>query len=438
MNKLPLLIACLVVFGNLFMACNQQSAQSSFITVNDGKFIKNGEPYNYVGTNYWYGACLAADTIGGDRDRLIKELDFLKQNGIDNLRVLVGAEGPDNQPFRVTPALVKEPGVYSPALLEGLDYFLNEIGKRDMHAILFFTNNWEWSGGMAQYNNWNGLGDYVNPNLEEYTWPQFFEYQKQFYSCETCIEQVNNYIETIVTRTNSVNGIKYINDPAIMTWELANEPRAMALDNVEPFTKWIKETSEFIKSLDPNHLVTTGNEGEKGCEDSFELFETIHSFPSIDYMTFHIWMKNWSWYDHEYADSTFSLGLKSVQKYFDDHIAIAQKLNKPLVLEEFGLSRDDESFAMGTPTIFRDKYYDYAFGQVAKSVSEGNNLVGANFWAFGGFSKPIEGQIYWKVGDPYSGDPPQEEQGLNSVYAQDTSTIEIIRKYNIQFGRIKD
>ena len=426
-----LIVAILTILG-----CKTQPQTSAFITVENGKFIKNGQPYYYIGTNYWYGASIAADTIGGDRERLIKELDFLKQNGIDNLRVMVGAEGPDNEPFRVTPTLVKKPGIYSPALLEGLDYFLNELKKRDMVAILYFTNNWEWSGGMAQYVNWNGYGEYANPNLEKYSWPDFFKYQKQFYSCEPCIEQVNEYIKKIIIRTNSVNGIKYINDPTIMAWELANEPRPMALDNFEPFKKWIKETSEFIQSLDTNHLITTGNEGEKGCSESIELFEEIHSLSSIDYITFHIWVKNWNWYKYEQAETTFPESIKLVKKYIDDHTAIAQKLNKPLVLEEFGIARDNESFLVGSPVTYRDTYFEFIFHEIAESINQGKNLVGANIWTFGGFTHPIKGQIYWKPGDPYSGDPPQEQQGLNAVYPEDISTMNIIRKYNIQFNRI--
>lgn len=428
-------VAILLLIINL-LGCVSSDKTAEFITVNNGQFIKDGKPYNYIGANYWYGASLAADTVGGNRERLTQELDFLKQKGIDNLRISVGAEGPDNQPYRVTPALVKKPGIYSPKLVEGLDFLLNEMQKRNMYAVLYFTNNWEWSGGMAQYVNWNGLGEYVNPNLEQFSWADFYTYQKQFYSCQTCIQQVNNYIEFIVTRTNSVNGTKYINDPTIMAWELANEPRPMAADNFEPFVDWVSSTSAFIKQLDPNHLVTLGNEGEKGCEESLELFEKIHAFEAVDYMTFHIWIKNWSWYNHEFADSTFPVALQNVQKYFDDHVAIAQKLNKPLVLEEFGIARDNEVFGTTGSVSFRDKYYEYCFNEIAKSVATKGNLVGANFWTFGGFTEPIEGQIYWKSGDPYAGDPPQEEQGLNSVYPSDSSTINIIKKYNEIFGRL--
>jgi mannan endo-1,4-beta-mannosidase len=61
-------------------------------------------------------------------------------------------------------------------------------------------------------------------------------------------------------------------------------------------------------------------------------------------------------------------------------------------------------------------------------------LAGCNFWTFSGIGRPIPGQTYWKKGDEYLGDPPVEEQGLNSVFDTDTSTILLIKKYN---GEIK-
>jgi len=433
MKKFIIQFLFLTIISLLISSCSPVNTKIPFIQVDNGKLIRNNQPYFFIGANYWYGVNIAADTVGGDRTRLIKELDFMKSYGIDNLRLLVGAEGPDNQPFRATPTLIKSPGVYSPKLLEGLDFILNELHKRNMVAVLYLTNNWEWSGGMAQYLNWNGYGEFPNPNLPEYTWNDFFAYQKQFYSCEPCINQVNQYIEKIITRTNSISGIKYSDDPTIMAWELANEPRPMADDNFEPFTRWIIQTAKLIKTLDHNHLVTTGNEGQKGCSESLSLFKTINQMPEIDYITIHIWMKNWSWYNYQFPDSTLPLALEKVSQYFDNHLAIADELNKPVVLEEFGIARDYENFMPGTPVKYRDSYYSFIFNRIEQSLKSGDNLVGCNFWAFGGYGFPVEGNKYWKPGNPYTGDPAQEEQGLNSVFASDTSTLNIIKKYNQEF-----
>ena len=65
------------------------SPHPTFVTVEDGHFVRDGKPYTFIGTNFWYGPILASEGRGGDIDRLRKELDALKELGIDNLRVLV-------------------------------------------------------------------------------------------------------------------------------------------------------------------------------------------------------------------------------------------------------------------------------------------------------------------------------------------------------------
>ena len=40
------------------------------------------------------------------------------------------------------------------------------------------------------------------------------------------------------------------------------------------------------------------------------------------------------------------------------------------------------------------------------------------------------------VGDDYTGDPAQEEQGLNSVFATDTSTLEVVRQEVMRMTKI--
>ena len=84
-----------LVVAVVITACGQTVKESanSFVTVENGHFVKDGKPYYYVGTNFWYGAILGSEGQGGDRERLAKELDLLKSQGIDNLRILVGSDG---------------------------------------------------------------------------------------------------------------------------------------------------------------------------------------------------------------------------------------------------------------------------------------------------------------------------------------------------------
>jgi mannan endo-1,4-beta-mannosidase len=421
-----------VILGLLMMAAATgclSSQEQNFVTVNGSSFEAGGQPYYYIGVNYWYGAIIASQGEYGDRERLLRELDHLGSIGVNNLRVLVGAEGPDNEPFRVTPALLLSPGEYSDELLDGLDFLLAEMKKRGQYAVLYLNNSWDWSGGYAQYLSWNGYGKIPYPNVPPNTWPQFMQFSGQFHSCSECISEFEDHIRFILGRTNRYTGMKYVDDPVIMTWEIGNEPRAFSDKNIPAFEAMIKRVAALIKEQDPNHLVTTGTEGKWGCENRMDLFERIHADPNIDYLTMHIWPKNWGWLNIKDIGGTTDSCIAKTNSYMNDHIAVAERLDKPLVLEEFGLPRDHHGFLPGEPTRFRDAYYRNAFEQVLKHASARGPLAGCNIWAYSGEGRPPEGHLFWQPGDDYLGDPPQEEQGLNSVFDTDT-TVELIADCN--------
>lgn len=65
---------------------------------------------------------------------------------------------------------------------------------------------------------------------------------------------------------------------------------------------------------------------------------------------------------------------------------------------------------------------------IVKSKNEAGAFAGCNFWAWGGEAEQIPGQEFWLKDMDYSGDPPQEAQGLNSVFSDDESTIAIIEQ----------
>lgn len=409
------------------------SAQN-FIKVNNNHFTKNGKPYYFIGTNYWYGGMLG--TKNGNRERLKKELDELKSLGITNLRVMATAEGGD-QDYTVIPATQPTQGKYNQDLLEGLDFFLNELKKRDMDAILYLTNNWEWSGGMAKYLEWNGYGKVPNPNLKPNTWPQFMSYTAQFHQCEPCKKAFLEHIKFMLNRKNSVNGIPYKQDKTIMAWEVANEPRIWNVENEKAFTNWLNEVASTMKSIDKNHLLTTGSEGKAGSNDDIAAFERTHNNPNIDYLTMHIWPKNWGWYNINDEKNSTEVAIKKTNEYIDEHIKVAQNLKKPLVLEEFGFPREKESLDKKASVKNRDHYFEFVFEKMKTSIKAGLPFSALNFWGYGGLGKNNPENGKWNLGDDYTTDPPQEPQGLNSVFSTDKTTLELIKKYNNQLKNLK-
>ncbi len=69
----------------LLIGCKQRTAvtpSNDFVTVKDGQFFIGDAPYYFIGTNFWYEAILGSEGEGGDRKKLIRELDFMKESGI--------------------------------------------------------------------------------------------------------------------------------------------------------------------------------------------------------------------------------------------------------------------------------------------------------------------------------------------------------------------
>ncbi|MDE6042705.1 MAG: cellulase family glycosylhydrolase [Muribaculaceae bacterium] len=395
--------------------------QPQFVSVADGEFMIGDSVYRYVGTNFWYGAILASTGRGGDRERLTRELDLLQATGIDNVRVLVGGDGAENVPSHIMPVLQTAPGVYNDTILEGLDYLMAELEKRDMKAVLFLNNAWEWSGGYGTYLEWAGAGPQPNPAIDGY--PAYMQAMAQFVHNDSARTLAMNHARTIASRTNRYTGKPYSQSPALMSWQVANEPRAFAADSATKaaFADYVLSTARVLKEVDPNHLVSTGSEGIHGCEYDLDLWRKIHEAPEIDYGILHLWPYNWSWVTPETLTDSVDYAFSRTIEYIRPHHEAMKAAGKPLVLEEFGYPRDGMALAPGTPVTGRDAFYGRVFDLIATS----GMINGCNFWGWGGYAQPAHER--WQPWDDYTCDPAQEPQGLNSVFAADTTTLAIIR-----------
>ena len=412
----------LIVVVALLAGCSQKSKEeaSGFVERKNAGFVLDGKEYRFVGTNFWYGAILASEGQGGDRARLCRELDKLHELGLDNLRILVGSDGKRGVKTKVEPTLQEAPGVYNDTILAGLDFLLKEMGQRDMKAVLYLNNAWEWSGGYGFYLEQSGAG--VAPRPNETSYPEYMKFVSQFSTNVKAQEIFFQYVRDIIGRTNRYTNVAYIDDPTIMSWQIGNEPRTFSDETKEPFAKWLSQASELIRSLDKRHLISIGSEGIWGCEMDSALYERICADPNIDYMNAHVWPYNWSWADKDSLTEHVERSCRNTADYIHRHVVIAERLQKPLVIEEFGFPRDGFAFEPGSATVGRDHYYDFVFSLVKSEPM----VYGCNFWGWGGEARPTHEQ--WQVGDDYCGDPAQEQQGLNSVFACDSTTLQIITK----------
>ena len=364
------------IFAFLLLLAASSASCSAPLDENDRQ--KGG----FIGTNLWY----AVDAAQNDPARLETELDSLLAMGVKNLRICAVDDNVD-----------------------GIRAALDILQAKGMKAVLFLNNAWEWSRGYASYLEEAGEGPVKLPSTDGY--PAYMQDMARFVTSEKAKELSCDHIRLVV---GALKGHE-----AIYSWEICNEPRCFSSDPAvqDSFVDFIHKSARIIKEIDPAHLVTTGSEGIWGCEGDENLCRRVHDCPDIDYLTAHIWPYNWSWVGENSIVEGVDEAITKTNEYIDRHVAIASALGKRLVIEEFGYPRDGFSTDKNaSATTARDKYYENIFKRVRNQAGTGGPLAGCNFWT-------------------WNGDPPQEAEGLNSVYPCDSSTVNLIRFHNAKLYR---
>ncbi|KAG8997921.1 hypothetical protein FRB94_007353 [Tulasnella sp. JGI-2019a] len=298
------------------------STATGFVKVSGQTFTLNGAPYTLVGENsYWVPQL----TTQADIDQTFADIAAM---GGTTVRTLGFNE------------VLGDPGygTYYQSWTNGVatfNYGSNGLGQFDVvvasakaHGIklvITLTNNWSDYGGMDVY-----VSQLLNST-----------YHDLFYTDATVIAAFKNYISEFVGH--------YINEPTILAWELANEPRCAGSTGVTSgnctssiISAWVQNISSYIKNIDPNHLVALGDEGfgMDGATDyvySYGIgtnFTADLAISSIDFGTFHTYPESWG----ETADP---VGFGN--QWIAAHVAVGAKLNKPVIMEEFGVTNTNQT-----------------------------------------------------------------------------------------------
>lgn len=291
---------------------------TGFVKSEGTHFTLDGKPFYFEGTNNYY-LTYAEDYMVND------VFEKAEKMGLKVMRTWGFIDGTEQDHCGVT--LQPKMGEYNEDGFKRFDYVIQQAKEHGIKLVIPFVNNWTEFGGTVQYSKWTGInneGDHCD----------------EFYSDPTCKQAYKDYIKYFLNRTNSLTGVKYKDDPTIMTWELANEPRVQSDSSCEILTSWIEEMSDYIKSIDPDHLVAIGDEGffnrkDNGSDWAYNGsqgvdWDKIVALPSIDYGTYHLYPTNWT--------KTNEWGTQWIK----DHIEAANALNKPAVLEEYGVKQNKE------------------------------------------------------------------------------------------------
>lgn len=361
------------------------------------RFMLDGSPFYYAGTNCYYltfKSQEAVDSVFKDAEAM--GLKVIRVWGNLDVGVKTGTTDSEGKPVFTNnnDGPGEKDGIYfqyfdkdlgKPVINEGkdglqkLDYALYQAEKHGIKLLITFTNYWDAFGGMGQYVKWaQELG--ISGLKKD-----------DFYTNETLKGWYKDYVNGLLNHTNPYTGRKLKDEPSVFAWELANEPRcntdAQCKDNI--LYNWAKEMSEYVKSVDPNHMVSLGDEGfynkPYGYYNEYTTsnyafygaegvdFEKLMTIDTLDFGTPHLYLDQW--------------GMKHTGTGQDDllwfkiHGETCAELGKPVILEEFGL----------TNRTIRDSEYEQWFEVLEGNVYETVEYAGTNYWMIASY---IDGALY--------------------------------------------
>ncbi|OAA66774.1 glycoside hydrolase family 5 protein [Niveomyces insectorum RCEF 264] len=282
-------------------------------------FNINGNVSYFAGTNAWW---LGHLTKNEDVDKALQEIVDTKYKIVrvwafgDVVRSLPAADAvdPDRVWYQQHPTDANGTALinYGADGLQRLDYVVSAAERVGLKLVLPFVNNWPDLGGVQAY-------------AEAYGPQTIFE------DGSRAQRAYRAYVRVLVER--------YRASPAVFAWQLGNEPRCEGCDTAVIY-RWASNTSAYIKSLDPHHMVTLGDEGWFGSDAGYKDMDGSSSLAyeshggvdffgnlnisTLDYGTFHLYPSQWGysnlWGNH----------------WIRQHADAGDRHKKPVVLEEYG------------------------------------------------------------------------------------------------------
>ncbi len=214
-----------------------------FISFNIPNLLLVEDNYPFAQTNAWRLP---------DQFEITDALATVRQMGGTVVRTYsISVVRGDNPPASASHVLA--PGTFNEAAFVVLDRALQTANEQGVRLVIPLVNNWPWMGGRGEYAAFRG------------------KTKNDFWTDPQLIADFEQTIKFVLTRTNTLTGVRYCDDKAVLCWETGNELQCPA--------SWTGEISAYIKSLDTNHLVMDGNTGvlQSGSLD----------IPGVDIVTTH-------------------------------------------------------------------------------------------------------------------------------------------------------
>ncbi|KAF5191921.1 Mannan endo-1,4-beta-mannosidase [Thalictrum thalictroides] len=341
-----------------------------FISTNSTHFVikDDGGKESIVYVNGWNSYWLMEESVWEkDRKRVSEMLKRGSEMGMTVCRTWAFNDGNSPNSLQISP------GVFDKRVFQGLDYVIVEARRRRIRLIFSLVNNLDAFGGKAQYVRWAQEAGFNVTSSND-----------SFFSHPTIKEYYKNYIKAIVTRTNSISGVKYSEEPAIFAWELMNEPRCISSSSAPFLQTWIIEMAAFLKGLDQKHLVTVGLEGFYGLDSASKLsvnpgewaallgsdFIQNSAVENIDFASVHAYPDSWI------PDADLDEKEIYLSQWVESHVMDAEHvLKKPVLFTEVGSLVHTKKEGVYNRDLLLKTVYDRLYESARKGQAGAGTLI---------------------------------------------------------------
>lgn len=343
---------CVALLWTLASLCGR--SQPASLVVRVGDTLKLDErPFYFLGANAYY---LLEQAGRGDSATVRALFDRAHALTMTVVRTWGFFDSSDS----LNPAVIQyRPGVFNERALRALDYVIFQAKLYNIRLLIPFVNNWDDYGGMNQYVVWrSGITSSADRSAQRrYSQEDLLRVVEggsgrryrfattallghdDFYSDPIIKSWFKNYISTILTRINTYTNVRYRDEPTILGWELANEPRSSD-GTTNLVHQWAREMATHVKAIDANHLLGTGEEGFENTTNGYSFssygdqqwlfdgtagaaFTRNTMIPEIDFGSCHLYPEAWG------------ISNAAGNAWIREHIRIARSLGKPLIVGEF-------------------------------------------------------------------------------------------------------
>lgn len=243
---------------------------SDFVAVSGNRLRRGDSDFCFFGSNAYY----LLEQTANDRfrsealaRRQVRDFFCLMETACINVVRTWGFNDDQNKPIETRTQT--SPGVFGQGL-DALDLIIQEARLRGIRLIVTLTNYWHDYGGISQYARWAGYNTSLGNGDPDHLVEELF-YTGSITSDATAANAVTDDPRTRYRAYACHLLNRYREEPAILAWELINEPRARA----EPLTgstrdsrrtvlsqalrTWIGDTSEhFRNNCNPRQLLSIG------------------------------------------------------------------------------------------------------------------------------------------------------------------------------------